>query len=187
MKKSSGNILAIIIGVLAVILVIVLFFEINSVVKTGNSHAEKSARVTANSKMKSVASKKTESVSESSSSFVSSSSLETEMSNQSSSYEESSTVMTSASSEISTETTNSSEVSDVRDAQTTTSATCEYQAPDPVENSQTVYVNASIPGRYHLDPNCRGLQRYGGGTAMTIEEAQNQGYHAECAYERYGN
>lgn len=63
----------------------------------------------------------------------------------------------------------------------------EYQPPHEVTNSQTVYINTSIPNRYHLDPNCKGLIRYGGGTAVSLEEAKAQGYVVECKYERYGN
>lgn len=62
-----------------------------------------------------------------------------------------------------------------------------YQPPHAVNSGQTVYVNSAISGRYHLDPNCRGLNRYGGGTAMSLEEAKAQGYVAECTYERYGS
>lgn len=63
----------------------------------------------------------------------------------------------------------------------------DYQPPHAVNSGQTVYVNSAIFGRYHLDPNCRGLNRYGGGTAMSLEEAKAQGYVAECTYERYGS
>ncbi|WP_127848333.1 hypothetical protein [Lacticaseibacillus hulanensis] len=62
-----------------------------------------------------------------------------------------------------------------------------YKPVPHTGQSQTVYVNARIPGRYHKDPNCRGLQRYGGGTAMTLAQAQQQGYVALCTYERYDN
>lgn len=60
----------------------------------------------------------------------------------------------------------------------------------PVQNtadSETVYVNSRIPGRYHKNLNCSGLQRYGGGTSMTLVQAKQQGYVAFCAYERYGS
>ncbi len=63
----------------------------------------------------------------------------------------------------------------------------EYKPVPSTADSETVYVNSRIPGRYHKDPNCRGLQRYGGGKAMTLTQAKQQGYVAFCAYERYGN
>lgn len=64
-----------------------------------------------------------------------------------------------------------------------------YQPVPQTGQQETVYINTAIPGRYHKDPNCRGLQRYGGGTAMTLAQAQAQaqGYSAFCAYERYGD
>ncbi|WDF82304.1 hypothetical protein PQ472_10475 [Lacticaseibacillus pabuli] len=62
-----------------------------------------------------------------------------------------------------------------------------YKPVPQTGSSETVYVSASIPGRYHKDPNCRGLQRYGGVQTMTLSQAQAQGYRAFCAYERYGN
>lgn len=65
--------------------------------------------------------------------------------------------------------------------------TYQYQPVPETAQTETVYVNAAIPGRYHKDPSCRGLQRYGGGTPMPLSQAQQQGFVAFCAYERYGN
>lgn len=62
----------------------------------------------------------------------------------------------------------------------------DYKPVPSTGENETVYVSANIPGRYHKDPNCRGLQRYGGVQAMTLAQAQARGYTAFCAYERYG-
>lgn len=118
---------------------------------------------------------------------ASSSSTSSKSSTSESSSVETAVATQSSASETPSVAASSSEVIDPRPEQVETPVTYAYQAPDPVQNTQTVYVNASIPGRYHLDPNCRGLQRHGGGTAMSLTEAQSQGYQVECAYERYGN
>lgn len=52
--------------------------------------------------------------------------------------------------------------------------------------NEIVYVSANIPGRYHKDPNCPGLKRYGAVQSMTLAQAQARGYRAFCAIERYG-
>lgn len=62
----------------------------------------------------------------------------------------------------------------------------EYQPVPQTSNEQMVYISANIPNRYHLDPNCTGLQRYGGAQAVTLSQAQAKGYPVFCAYERYG-
>jgi cytoskeletal protein RodZ len=63
----------------------------------------------------------------------------------------------------------------------------DYKPVPQTGQSETVYVSARIPGRYHKDPNCRGLQRYGGAQAVSLARAQQMGYSYFCAYERYGN
>lgn len=77
---------------------------------------------------------------------------------------------------------------DPRPAQaSSTTRNYQYQPVPQTGQQETVYINAAIKGRYHKDPNCRGLQRFGGGTPMTLAQAQQQGYTAFCAYERYGD
>lgn len=61
-----------------------------------------------------------------------------------------------------------------------------YKPVPQTGQTETVYVSAQIPGRYHKDPNCRGLARYGGAQAVSLARAQQMGYTAFCAYERYG-
>lgn len=98
------------------------------------------------------------------------------------------TVTETSSSATSVEQSSASVISDTRpENDERSSYSYAYQPPHAVDSGQTVYVNSTIPGRYHLDPNCRGLNRYGGGTAMSLEEAKAQGYVAECTYERYGS
>lgn len=75
--------------------------------------------------------------------------------------------------------------SDPRPAQAPNTPHYDYAPVPDTAQSETVYVSAAIPGRYHKDPNCRGLQRYGGAQAMTLAQAQAKGYQAFCAYERY--
>lgn len=75
--------------------------------------------------------------------------------------------------------------SDPRPAQAPSTPHYDYAPVPDTAQSETVYVSAAIPGRYHKDPNCRGLQRYGGAQAMTLAQAQAKGYQAFCAYERY--
>jgi hypothetical protein len=60
-----------------------------------------------------------------------------------------------------------------------------YKPVPHTADSQTVYVNARIRGRYHKNPNCQGLRQNGGGTPMTFAQAKQQGYVALCTYERY--
>lgn len=166
---------------IAVVLVFIalLVFGISELSDLGQTHhkypAKSEHKVASSSSKSSTSESSSETSSSSSASFVSSSSVETTIATQSSASETSSVAASS------------SEVVDPRPEQVETPVTYAYQAPDPVQNTQTVYVNASIPGRYHLDPNCRGLQRHGGGTPMSLTEAQSQGYQVECAYERYGN
>ncbi|WP_390406024.1 hypothetical protein [Lacticaseibacillus jixiensis] len=77
---------------------------------------------------------------------------------------------------------------DPRPAQaSSTTRNYQYQPVPQTGQQETVYINTAIKGRYHKDPNCRGLQRFGGGTPMTLAQAQQQGYTAFCAYERYGD
>jgi len=52
--------------------------------------------------------------------------------------------------------------------------------------NEIVYVSANVPGRYHKNPNCPGLKRYGAVQSMTLAQAQARGYRAFCAIERYG-
>lgn len=40
--------------------------------------------------------------------------------------------------------------------------TYSYKPVPNTADSETVYVNSRIPSRYHKNPNCSGLQRYGG-------------------------
>lgn len=180
MKKSNKKVF---VG-LAVVLTFIalLVFGISELSALGQTHHKypqkrehKVASLGSTSSLSLTSERTSETSSSSSASFVSSSSVATTTATQSSASETSSAV------------TSSSEVVDPRPEQVEEPVTYTYQAPDPVQNTQTVYVNASIPGRYHLDPNCRGLQRHGGGTAMTLTEAKSQGYQVECAYERYGN
>ncbi|WP_125572528.1 hypothetical protein [Lacticaseibacillus songhuajiangensis] len=63
----------------------------------------------------------------------------------------------------------------------------DYKPVPQTGQSETVYVSARIPGRYHKNPNCRGLQRYGAAQAVSLARAQQMGYSYFCAYERYGN
>lgn len=63
----------------------------------------------------------------------------------------------------------------------------DYKPVPQTGQSETVYVSARIPGRYHKDPNCRGLTRYGGAQAVSLARAQQMGYSYFCAYERCGN
>jgi len=166
---------------IAVVLIFIalLVFGISELSDLGQTHhkypAKSEHKVASSSSTSSTSESSSETSSSSSASFVSSSSVETATATQSSVSETPSVAASS------------SEVIDPRPEQVETPVTYAYQAPDPVQNTQTVYVNASIPGRYHLDPNCRGLQRHGGGTPMSLTEAQSQGYQVECAYERYGN
>lgn len=98
-----------------------------------------------------------------------------------------SSVVTETSSSVTSVESSTSEVTDTRPANDERSNySYAYQPPHAVTSEQIVYVNPTISGRYHLDPNCRGLTRHGGGTAMSLEEAKAQGYVAECTYERYG-
>lgn len=60
-----------------------------------------------------------------------------------------------------------------------------YKPVPKTGDSQIVYVSANIPGRYHKDPHCRGLEQRGGRVAMTLAQARAKGYVAFCAYERY--
>ncbi|WP_155286334.1 hypothetical protein [Lacticaseibacillus zhaodongensis] len=63
-----------------------------------------------------------------------------------------------------------------------------YKAVPNTADSETVYVSPQIPGRYHKDPNCRGLHKYGTSIqTMTLVQARAAGYVAFCAYERYGD
>lgn len=120
-------------------------------------------------------------------SSTSSSSEEISTSNTATSLQ-SSVVTETSSSTTSIEQNSSSVISDTRpENDARSSYSYAYQPPHAVNSGQTVYVNSAISGRYHLDPNCRGLNRYGGGTAMSLEEAKAQGYVAECTYERYGS
>lgn len=77
--------------------------------------------------------------------------------------------------------------SDSRPAQATPNRSYAYAPAPATAAEETVYVSAAIPGRYHKDPNCRGLQRYGGAKAVTLSQARAQGFQAYCAYERYGS
>ena len=180
MKNNNNKIF---VGITVVLVFIALLvFGISELSALGQSHhkypAKSEHKVSSSSftsSMSSTSESSSETSSSSSASHVSSSSVETATATQSSASETPSVA------------TSSSEVIDPRPEQGETPVTYAYQAPDPVQNTQTVYVNASIPGRYHLDPNCRGLQRHGGGTPMSLTEAQRQGYQVECAYERYGN
>lgn len=180
MKKSNQKVF---VGIAVVLVFIALLVfgisELSTLGQTHHKYPAKSEHKVASSSSTSSMSSSSESSSETSSSssvsFVSSSSVAPTTATQSSA---SKTPSVAAS---------SSEVVDPRPEQDETPVTYAYQAPDPVQNTQTVYVNASIPGRYHLDPNCRGLQRHGGGMPMSLTEAQSQGYQVECAYERYGN
>ncbi|WP_225048243.1 hypothetical protein [Lacticaseibacillus kribbianus] len=74
-----------------------------------------------------------------------------------------------------------------RAGQTSTRGHYAYKPVPKTGDQVTVYVSARIPGRYHLNPNCSGLTRRGGGTAMTLAQARQQGYGYFCAYERYGS
>ena len=133
---------------------------------------------------------------ESSSSSSSSEYLESTSESSSVSEEPSTTAATTSTQENSVVESNSSEASsehsysavpDTRPENNERSRySYEYQPPHEVNSGQIVYVNPTISGHYHLDPNCSGLIRHGGGTPMTIEEARAQGYGAECTYERYG-
>lgn len=62
-----------------------------------------------------------------------------------------------------------------------------YKPVPQTGQSETVYISANIRGRYHKDPNCRGLQRYGGAQTVSLARAQQMDYTAFCAYERYGS
>lgn len=177
MKNNNNKIFA---GITVVLVFIALLvFGISELSALGQSHhkypAKSEHKVASSSSMSSTSESSSETSSSSSASHVSSSSVEAATATQSSASETPSVA------------TSSSEVIDPRPEQGETPVTYAYQAPDPVQNTQTVYVNASIPGRYHLDPNCRGLQRHGGETPMSLTEAQRQGYQVEYAYERYGN
>lgn len=180
MNKNNKKVF---VGIAVVLIFIALLVfgisELSDLGQTHHKYPAKSEHKVASSSSTSSKSSTSESSSETSSSssasYVSSSSVETAVATQSSASETPSVAASS------------SEVVDPRPEHVETPVTYAYQAPDPVQNTQTVYVNASIPGRYHLDPNCRGLQRHGGGTPMSLTEAQSQGYQVECAYERYGN
>lgn len=180
MKKSNKKVF---VGIAVVLVFIALLvFGISELSTLGQTHHKypaksehKVASSSSTSSMSSTSESSSETSSSSSASFVSSSSVAPTTATQSSASETPSVA------------TSSSEVIDPRPEQGEIPVTYAYQAPDPVQNTQTVYVNASIPGRYHLDPNCRGLQCHGGGTPMSLTEAQSQGYQVECAYERYGN
>lgn len=177
MNKNNKKVF---VGIAVVLIFIALLvFGISELSDLGQTHhkypAKSEHKVASSSSTSSTSESSSETSSSSSASFVSSSSVETATATQSSASETPSVVASS------------SEVIDPRPEQAETPVTYAYQAPDPVQNTQTVYVNTSIPGRYHLDPNCRGLQRHGGGMPMSLTEAQSQGYQVECAYERYGN
>ena len=77
-------------------------------------------------------------------------------------------------------------VADPRPEQPASQPTYDYQPVPVTPQEETVFVNSQIPMLFHKDANCRGLQRYGGGSAMTLSAAQQAGYVAFCAYERYG-
>jgi hypothetical protein len=63
----------------------------------------------------------------------------------------------------------------------------EYKPVPSTTESEMVYVSPQIHGRYHKDPNCVGLLKYGSTVQkMTLAQAQAAGYRAYCSYERYG-
>jgi hypothetical protein len=62
-----------------------------------------------------------------------------------------------------------------------------YKSVPSTAESEMVYVSPQIRGRYHKDPNCVGLLKYGSTVQrMTLAQAQAAGYRAFCSYERYG-